>query len=263
MAERVREGAANSVSPRIKPLAGIPTAQRFPIDRLWSRESLLRLGLSFVLALALWLYITSKQDTSHPLDFPSALQVRPINYASGLVVTNSLTPVRVSYRLDNPATQVTTASFTPVVDLAGIGPGLHRHVPISIEAEPGVNIAGYSPRFTAVELDQTEKKSVAIRPKILTNAPAGYSINSLSITPNIAIIQGPGRLVKQVASATVELNLSGVTSSLDTRYLLTLETARAFPLPTRRHSPSRRPRQKSMSALRRSPATKPCLFWYR
>src|SRR5436305_6802843 len=150
MAERVREGATTPVTPRSRAIAAVPAAQRFPIERFWSRESLLRLGLSFVLALALWLYITSKQSANPAIDYPTALQAHAINSPPELLVANTLPPVRIKYRLDNPGMQVSSASLRPVIDLVGLGPGVHRHVPITIEADPGLNVASYAPRFAVV-----------------------------------------------------------------------------------------------------------------
>src|SRR5918912_1619464 len=115
MAQRAKTATVDAARPRSRTFGTAAVARR-QFAWIWSRESLLRLALSFVLATALWLYVTSREDPTLAWDFLPPLSVNVENPNPHLTVTNVLPQVHVRIRANRnlPPSQ---ASFFAFVDL--------------------------------------------------------------------------------------------------------------------------------------------------
>ncbi|MGH2442178.1 MAG: CdaR family protein [Chloroflexota bacterium] len=182
---------------------------------LWSRESVLRLILSVLLALALWLYVTDKQQPG-TIDFPQGVAISAINYSRNLTVTNVLGTVHVRYRTDTPSLYVSASSFQPTVNLQSRKAGSFR-VPVDVSAAPGIKVVSISPRKVPVVIEPIVSKNVPVVPNFLaSNPPSGYFAKPPSISPDIVQVQGPQSVVSQIVRVSVDINLSEARSSTDT-----------------------------------------------
>jgi YbbR domain-containing protein len=208
--------------------AAVSARQAF--DWFWSRESLLRLALSFILSVALWLYITGKQDPGLAQDFPQPLPIDIVNVGTGLAVTPTVTTVHVRYRADTPGVIVTSVNFHPIVSLAGIKPGPPRLVPVQVIPDPGLHVVQVTPSRILVTVDRTETRSIRVTPTVLTTVPTGYVSGNIRLSPSTIHVQGPHALVSQINGATVEIDLSGVTAPLDNSYKPVLRDSQGAPL---------------------------------
>lgn len=213
--------------PRSRTFGGAASTAGSHLGWILSRESLLRLMLSGLLAVALWLYVTSKQDPNLAIDYPQPLPISTASVPSGLTITNTLGDVRLSYRLNNPNVQVTPSNFHVFVDLAGYKPGVYR-APITVLADPGITVVNVSPSRVSVVLDAVQVKHVIVRPHILTKPPFGYFAQTIRIYPNTVTLSGPRQLISQITQASVDLSLSGQTSNLYGSYPLLLEDSQGL-----------------------------------
>jgi YbbR domain-containing protein len=197
----------------------------------WSRESLLRLALSFVLSVALWLYITGKQDPALAQDFPQALPVEAVNVGTGLAVTTNLYPVHVRYRSDAPGVIVTSVNFHPIVSLAGVKPGPPRLVPVQVIPDPGLHVVQVTPAHFLVAVDRIVSRSIPVSRTLITPAPKGYTEGTIHLNPTSIRVDGPHAAVSQISSASVVIDLSGVTSTVDNAYKPVLRDSQGAPIP--------------------------------
>lgn len=212
MAERTRLGIGRLVPGNGGPLSSATTSAGRQFAWLVGRESVLRLGLSFVLATALWLYVSDKQNPGY-IDFAQPLPISP-NLPIGYTVTNNLPQVHIRYTTDNPSLGVTTTSFQASVNLSGGGAGTHVHVPVQVIADTGITTAKVSPAFVTVVVEQTLIKRIPVVAHYLELPGSNYNAGTAQVTPSTVTISGPRSLVSQVTQAAVDLNLAGQRSSV-------------------------------------------------
>lgn len=166
------------------------------------------------MATALWLYVSGKQDPGS-IDFPQPIPISPPGVGSGLIVTNDLGSVHVRYTTDTPNLYVTTASFPASVDLLNLGPGTHRNVPITVTPAPGIHVVKFSPQRVTVVIENVLTKHVDVVPNyIVKSPPSGYQPGSPQISPPAVNIRGPESIVSTIAQASVDIDLSGVRSTI-------------------------------------------------
>lgn len=213
MAERARNG--HGAVNRIRPfgVAAATAGQR--LGWVWSPESLWRLGLALLLAIALWLYVTGKQNPSF-VDFAQPIPVSPENLGVGLTVTNTLGFVHIRYKSDTPNTYLTPQSFQASVNLITHRPGTYLRVPVNVTADPGIDVQKVSPAYVSVAIDRTLTKKVPVVASYgnTRTPPAGFNAQTARLTPNTVTVSGPESLVSQVAEAEVSLDLSGARSTI-------------------------------------------------
>ncbi|HZU11582.1 MAG TPA: CdaR family protein [Chloroflexota bacterium] len=214
-----------------RPLALLPRSRTFgtaaagtQLSWLWSRESILRLLLSLVLALALWLYITNKQDPNVVQDYGQPLPVTVANVPDGMTVSN-VNPgfVYVRIRRQDPAAPISQANFHAFVDLIGLKPGLH-HAHVQVIADPGIQVVSWQPQTVPILLERTQTRTVPVQPTIYSQPPTGFGTTIIT-TPKQVEVSGPNPLVSEVARATFDVDLSGLASTVSGTYRLTPENA--------------------------------------
>lgn len=197
---------------------------------LWSRESLFRLGLSTILAVALWLYVTNKQQPGY-LDFGQPISIKTANLGQGLIVLNQLGAVKIRYRSNNPNLYVTAYNFQAYVDLRKLGPGTHRGVPVQVTSDPGITVLRVTPKRVSVVLDRIQTKQVRVTSHLTGgHAPAGYQAGVISIAPNVVTVRGPERLLSQVAQASVTVTLRNQRTSISESVTPVLEDSQGLPV---------------------------------
>jgi YbbR domain-containing protein len=225
MAERTRGAQVRGLFPRIlAPASGAPEgASRIGV--LLSRESLLRFALSVVLAVALWLYVTSKSNPQSAVFLQQPIPILTANTPPGLIVTNTLPSAHVRFRTTTGDIQVNASNFRVFADLLRMKAGVHNHVRVVCQSDPGIQCVAVSPSTVSVVIDREQQKEISVHPRIVGQIPRGYYTNSIQIFPNTVNVSGPQTLDSQVARATVTLNLSGATSSIDGTYRVQLGTA--------------------------------------
>lgn len=228
MAEHAKRQPRGPLIPQVRTVGTVAATARQQLAGVWSRESVLRLLLSLVLALALWLYVTGKQNPSTPQLYPYALAVSTTGLPSDLTVTNTLPPVHVRIH-SAPNTPVTTASFQTYVDLTGVGAGLHI-LPVKVVADPGIFVAGVTPSTVRVNVAPIITKHIPVRWHIFSKPPAGYTAGPVRVQPTTVNISGPKSVVSEVAQAGIYLDLSQARSSVVSPYKPSPENSQGVPV---------------------------------
>jgi YbbR domain-containing protein len=177
----------------------------------------LRLLLSFVLAVALWLYVTGQQNPSRVQDFASPLAITTAGMPGNLAVTGNLGSVHIRIRVDNYNGPVTPASFQTYVDLSSAKAGV-RDFPVKVIPDPGIAVLGVSPARIRVHIVALITREIAIRARITAAVPNGYSAGPIQLQPNTINVSGPELVVSQVAQALVYIDLSQARSAINGTY---------------------------------------------
>jgi YbbR domain-containing protein len=173
----------------------------------------LRLALSLVLAVALWLYVTSKENPT-VIDYSQPQTVGVVNIGQGLTVTNTLPTVHVRLRVSSGNQILTTSSLRFWVNVFGYKPGSYHSVPVQHYSDPGIKVVSITPASIPVTIERVESRNVPVVAHVSAPAPTGYEMGTPEFSPNVITVQGPESLVSQVAQASVDINLAGVRSSL-------------------------------------------------
>lgn len=202
------------------------------LETLWSRESLLRLALSLILALALWLFITNKQDPRVAKDYPQPLAVTVSNIPDGMTVVNSnLGVVYVRFRRTDPNTPVSSSSFRPYINLLGLKPGLHR-VPVHVDHDPGIDVVSWRPSSVPVLLEHVQSRRIPVRWHVVSQPPAGYG-TEITVHPSTVVASGPDEIVSQASRATFDLDLANLSSTVSGTYKVSPENSQGALLSSR------------------------------
>lgn len=191
----------------------------------------MRLGLALVLATALWLYVTGKQDPVQSFDYPFPLTIGSQNIRDGLTITNNLPTVRVRVQANRQNTPVTQTSFHTFVDLTGIGKGFH-YAKVKVLPDPGIQVLQVTPPMVGVALDTIKEKHVPVHYKSLSKPASGYNVAVL-FNPDTVVVSGPESVVSQVSQALVYLDLAGLTSSTNGVYSVSPANTQKFTVPSR------------------------------
>ena len=108
--------------------------------------------------------------------------------------------------------QVDSERISASVDLASISEPGEYELPIQVSSELGT-VYARNPQKMKVTVEQLVTKTVPVESETSGNIPTGYSISSLSLSPDVITVTGPKSLVDQVYQAVVRLDVSELNKS--------------------------------------------------
>lgn len=103
-------------------------------------------------------------------------------------------------------------SVSASVDLASVTEPGEYELPIQVSSELGT-VYARSPQKMKVTVEQLVTKTVPVESETSGSIPTGYSISSLSLSPDVITVSGPKSLVDQVYQAVVRLDVSELNKS--------------------------------------------------
>lgn len=234
-----RGAADRAVSPRARVYgrAGGTVRQRF--SGVVSTESLFRLFLAFLLATILWLYVNSRNPPNASFPYSQPIPVAAENVPAGLTVRNIIQPIHVSCGPGIQCLSLPPSSFAATINLTGLRPGTHVHVPVQLVSDPSFRVS-YRPHSIAVVLDRLASKTVPVRIHVVSPLPFGYALRAgtLTSTPEKVTVSGPKSFVDEVGSAAVFMRLGSAKSSINLSFVPQVENAQGQALPAGRLSVS-------------------------
>jgi len=170
---------------------------------------------SFIIAVTLWFYVTSKGKTEMSLTAPLELR----NIPQGMVVVGDV-PASIELRLQGQERALRDiAAGKKVVGSVDLGRGkaggniIHLS-PDDIRKPSGVIVTHLNPFELSVKLDRLERKNLRLRP-VVTGRPApGYRVRSASVKPLRVTLEGPaGVIASFTALRTLPVDVSGMRES--------------------------------------------------
>jgi len=173
--------------------------------------------IALLLAVSLWVFVTDTENPTIVDYFPQPIQVEAVNVRESLGVANQLPTVNV--RVAAPTDRwgdLTAANFRAIVDLNGFD-ARSQEVPVQIELQGvrGARIVETDPRNIVVNLEALVSRTVSVEARAVGSLPIGYELGTMSpATPSVTVT-GPESLVELVAEAAADVNVTGLTVSVD------------------------------------------------
>jgi YbbR domain-containing protein len=167
--------------------------------------------VSLILALMLWVYVTSKGKTEMTLTVP--LEFRNIPQGMAIVgeVAGTL-EVRVQGQERDLRDISSGKKVTGILDLsrAVAGENLIRISPDDISRPARVAVTRISPFEVWVQLERLIRKTVRLKPR-LRGAPAdGYALAGVSVKPPRITVEGPVDVLRELGSIdTMPIDIKG------------------------------------------------------
>jgi YbbR domain-containing protein len=167
---------------------------------------------SLVLAVTLWIYVTSKGKTEMSITAPLELR----NIPQGMVVVGDV-PGSLELRLQGQERALRDiAAGKKVVGTVDLGRGkegeniIHLS-PDDIRKPSGVLVTHLNPFEITVMLDRLNRKTIRLKP-VLTGKPApGYRVRDVSVNPLRVTLEGPAGVIGSFAVLqTLPIDVSGM-----------------------------------------------------
>jgi YbbR domain-containing protein len=199
-------------------LRGLVTALPVPVARTrralpallrgvrWER--LTRLGLAFLMAVVLWLYVLGLENPSRPAVYPN-LPLKTEGLASDLFVVNDPGEARLVIQAPQDVLAHTySGDFTPYVDLTGLQPGTHD-LDVQVHHPADVTQIQVEPSHVTVQLGLRGSRTSTVEVKPLGRPDLSYQIDAMQADPTQVTISGPKEQVDRVQSVVAEIAIEG------------------------------------------------------
>jgi YbbR domain-containing protein len=168
-------------------------------------------ALALVLALALWLFVTDRENPTEARTFNSAIPLEIVNVPGDLAVAN-VTETSVRIRIEGSRSELdglAAEDFTATVDLGGLSAGTHD---VAVEVTPPnsrVNVVDATPSRVGVTLEPLRTREVPVEVVTLGSPVTGFEVTSVSVDPANVTVSGAESLVNLVEYAAAVVNLTG------------------------------------------------------
>jgi YbbR domain-containing protein len=168
--------------------------------------------ISFLLALAFWLWITSQSEPIglfgvQTLNVPLVTYNQPPN----LVIISDLPTISV--KLDNNNQGISVKDLYAYVDLKDAVAGEHSYKVMMDEPE-GVKIEKISPSNVIIRMDLVKDKIVPVTAEITGTPAKGFIAGEPLITPSVVNVRGPASILEKLENVVVEANINGLKESM-------------------------------------------------
>jgi YbbR domain-containing protein len=187
--------------------------------------------VSLFAAVALWVAVTEAENPNEVLVFGGSIEIGAVNVPDGRAVASIRDPV-VNLTVSAPEAtlkKLTVADFRAEVDLAGVRDNTSdQRVLVRVVGSKDVAIVDVAPSVVTVSLEPLATKTVPVRANTVGSPPQGFSVDAAEIeaSPGQVRISGAESLVRAVAYASTDVNLTGLRVSLRQRYTLVPKDAR-------------------------------------
>lgn len=173
--------------------------------------------ISLLLAIALWVFVTDTENPTIVDTFPQPIQVEAVNVRDSLGVANPLPTVNV--RISAPQDQwrdLTAANFRAFVDLSGFD-ARAQEVPVQVEMSDvrGARVVETEPRNITVNLENLVSQNVPVETHAIGSLPVGYELGEVTPAQPTVTVTGPESLVELVAEASADMQVTGLTVSVE------------------------------------------------
>jgi YbbR domain-containing protein len=209
--------------------------QRASINWRRSTTPLSLAFVSLVVAIGLWIAVTEAENPSQVDVFPGAIEIVPVNIPEGQAVASmSTSSVRLQVRADEDTfRRLSVSDFRAEVNLAHARTSpFEATVNARATGEDDVDILEISPSTVTVTLEQSITRQVPVQPHLVGSPAQGFNVpaGGIESDPATVRVSGASSLIQLVASATADINLTGLRASLQQKYTLVPRDSRGVDL---------------------------------
>lgn len=176
-------------------------ARRFPVAMLP------RLGISLLLALLLWGWVTTQRDPTEAREFSSVPIIVP-TLPEPFQIAGDLGAV--SLTIEGPRSSIdsiTRADLRPTLDLTEVsGPGSYT-VPITVPLPAPVRIDQIDPQRLAIVVDETASRTIPLTVQVVPPEDASRRPGAVRPEYSEVTVSGPRRLVDEVAQVVLPIEI--------------------------------------------------------
>jgi YbbR domain-containing protein len=184
--------------------------ERTMMERLLKNNLIVKV-FSFLLALMLWVYVTSGAVRTIPdmTDNFRNVPLAVLNLEDGLAVMEI--PAEVDVVLNGRQDiigAITPQNIRAFVDLRALGEGTHRITP-DADVPQGVRILRFAPPQVTVVIERVESPQVPVTLEIIGTPAEGYVMGDPRILPDSVFVRGPRSALANVDSVRAVINVDG------------------------------------------------------
>ncbi len=184
------------------------------IRRFFDAGNLIRAIVALILAFSLWAWVTAEQDPEITRTIP-AVQVTAQHVPKNLQVVGDLP--RVEIRIEGPQSKLQTLDSSQIeatVDLSSVKQPGQVSLSVNVDTPSRVRVRSITPSKLTLQVDQIASvQGISVETTQPSDLPSNYVVTSMSTSPDKVTVNGPLENVKKVASARVEVSVSGRTTS--------------------------------------------------
>ncbi|GAB6178840.1 CdaR family protein [Desulfotomaculum defluvii] len=180
--------------------------------------------LSFLLAIILWLYVNIVHNPGKEQEFRVMLDTRgtiPQGLTIGELPQNVV--VRVQGKNIIQLSGVRAQDFQATVDLSNLQEGVNNR-PVQVTAPSGLQVVQVKPARLEITADRVIQKQLTVNAVIKGESKYGYTVLEPVIEPSTVLVHGTARLLKNVTSININVDVSGASQNI--------EQVQTVPLPT-------------------------------
>ena len=186
------------------------------MDRWLERDIVVRI-VAVVLAVGLWLSVTTAERADQVQRSFEGVEVRVSNVPSGAAVA-ALDPETISVVVRGEARDLNRFSredFTAWVNLQGPARmGATEYVIDKVSVPRGVTLLEYTPVSVEVLLEEVVEDARAVGVIMNGQPAAGYTTAQPVVTPSEVVLRGPGSLLENITAVWVAVDISDSDSDI-------------------------------------------------
>ncbi|HXX53092.1 MAG TPA: CdaR family protein [Thermodesulfovibrionales bacterium] len=178
-------------------------------------ENLALKAAAVVLAVILWVFVTSKGQTEMSLSVPiEYANIPPGLEISKRTVTDAQIVVRAHESLSKHIRQENVRVFVNV-GRAKQGEEIFSLRQDEVKVPYGATVTKIEPSTVKVVFEETVSKKVSIKPEVIGEPEQGYSVKRIEVKPEEVVIEGAKSEVRKVGVLRTEpVDISGLTEDL-------------------------------------------------
>ncbi|MCS7220632.1 MAG: CdaR family protein [Anaerolineae bacterium] len=189
------------------------------------------LVLAVILAFVVWIVAVQQENPLRRQTFPDPIPVTVVGVPSNLSVLNqAVSEVQLVVRAPQRTWEsLSTRDFEARVDASGLSEGVHD-LPVQVIAKrSGVDIVAVQPGHIQLTLDERVEKMIPVEISVLDAPAFGYDSQTPTVEPAEVKISGARTYVEEVASAVVEISISGAKATVRRDRPVSLRTREGLP----------------------------------
>ncbi len=176
-------------------------------------------ALALLLSVSLWVLVVNDQNPERTDTTAFAIPIEVTKVPPGLVLMNTLEPVRLKIRAPKDSwNNLRSSSFRAYVDLSHQGPGIQSVSVLAECSDPQVDVLEVVPATVSIRLEEIQERTVPVKVNLVGNVPFGYVYGTPKVDPEVVVASGPASLVQSVQAASVDVRLDGITVEIDSAF---------------------------------------------
>jgi len=178
-------------------------------------ENLAFKAAALVLAVILWVFVTSKGQTEMSLSVP----IEYVNIPSGIEISkHTVTTAHIVVRThESLSKNIRQENVRVSVDVsrAKKGEEIFSLKKDDVKVAYGATVTKIEPAIVKVVFEETVSKKVPVKPEVTGNPEQGYAVKRIEVSPEEVVIEGARSEVRKVGVMRTEpIDISGLTEDL-------------------------------------------------